>query len=454
MGWIAGLAGNYTRQLVTLGTTQLQFLITAFLFALPMKRRRNCAPRLAGCFLLWLALLWAAAVLRTHFPSMLTRLPVTILNIALGLPMLFICLDEDVFTVLTTWCASVAAEEIGATSYDFLMSAFGVDTSQSISFFGWENMDLDMLIFFAIHVLIYLAAYLILGRRRMQTNDRRSMKHMTLLVLASVALISVLSSLSSEYRAESGMLFIVSRVYGITFAFLILLIRAGIISQGQARSEILMMEQVMAEERKQYEHNQESINLINMRCHDLKHQLANLAGRLTDEEVKSLQEAMNIYDSTIKTGNEVLDVVLYENQLTCQKEQIQLSCLANGKALSFMRTRHIYALFSNALRNAIEAVRKVEDPQQRIISINVEDRADHVEISVINYYAGEISTADGKLSTTKADINHHGFGTMSMKYIADQYRGHMGIDARNGVFRLFVSIPKPKETAAGTTPKA
>lgn len=443
MGWIAGLAGNYTRQLVTLGTTQLQFLITAFLFALPMKKRRNCAPRLAGCFLLWLALLWAAAVLRTHFPSMLTRLPVTILNIALGLPMLFICLDEDVFTVLTTWCASVAAEEIGATSYDFLMSAFGVDTSQSISFFGWENMDLDMLIFFAIHVLIYLAAYLILGRRRMQTDDRRSMKHMTLLVLASVALISVLSSLSSEYRAESSMLFIVSRVYGITFAFLILLLRAGIISQGQARSEILMMEQVMAEERKQYEHNQESINLINMRCHDLKHQLANLAGRLTDEEVKSLQEAMNIYDSTIKTGNEVLDVVLYENQLTCQKEQIQLSCLANGKALSFMRTRHIYALFDNAVSNAIEAVRRLSDPEMKVISLNVGCKNGVVEIVVTNYFAGSVEFNDGLPSTTKENKNQHGFGSMSIRYIAEQYRGTMKAEAENGIYTLTVRLPVP-----------
>ena len=111
-----------------------------------------------------------------------------------------------------------------------------------------------------------------------------------------------------------------ARICSLVFALVILLIRSGIISQGQARTEISLMERVMAEERKQYEHNRESINLINMRCHDLKHQLANLSGRLTDEEVKSLQEAMNIYDSTIKTGNEVLDVVLYENQLACRKE--------------------------------------------------------------------------------------------------------------------------------------
>ena len=94
---------------------------------------------------------------------------------------------------------------------------------------------------------------------------------------------------------------------------------------------------------------------------------------------------------------------------------------------------------------SIEAVRRVEDPEQRIISIHVEDQGDHVEISVINYYAGEVAASGGAVETTKADVNHHGFGTMSMKYITEQYGGHMGVDARGGIFRLFITIPKPKD---------
>lgn len=38
---------------------------------------------------------------------------------------------------------------------------------------------------------------------------------------------------------------------------------------------------------------------------------------------------------------------------------ISFTSMADGECLSFMRTRHIYALFSNALDNAVEAVMRV-----------------------------------------------------------------------------------------------
>ena len=447
LGWIHQIAGDYVRQLITLGTTQIRFLAAALIFALPLKKKKGYPLRLLVCFLGWLVLLFGETVLRTKYAGVTTRLPVHMLNLLLSLPMLLFCVEEKPLTILNTWCAGLAAEEIASVAHELLLLSFGLDPSNVLSLFIHLDLDAQMLLFHLFHLGVYLALYVLLGRRRLETTDQKSLKHMTYLVVVSILFIGAISAFTYEYRDESSRLFVAARIYSLVFALVILLIRSGIISQGQARTEISLMERVMAEERKQYEHNRESINLINMRCHDLKHQLANLSGRLTDEEVKSLQEAMNIYDSTIKTGNEVLDVVLYENQLACRKEQIQLTCLANGKALSFMRTRHIYALFSNALRNAMEAVRKLDDPEQKIISIHVEDQGEQVEISVINYYNGEIQQGENGLDTTKNDPNHHGFGTMSMKYIAEQYGGRMGVDARNGIFRLLITLPKPKAEA-------
>ena len=440
---IANLAGNYTRQLFTVGMTQLQFWMAALLFAIPIQKRRPLWLRALAAVCVWLALMAPAVWMRTHWPDLVTRLPVMLINIGFTLPVLFLILDDQPFSVLSTWCAAVAAEEIVATVYDVLMAAFGIDTSAALLFFTTGDMGRDLLLYLLIRFLLTLSVYLIFGRRRLHSDDTRSMRQIALLSTTILILITLFAAFTQEHRGESLALFVVSRAYGLTLALLILLIRAGIVSQGQARTELAVMERVMSEERKQYEQNRENIALINMRCHDLKHQLANLAGRLTDEEVRSLQEAMNIYDSTIKTGNEVLDVVLYENQLACQRDQIQLSCLADGRALSFMRTRHIYALFSNALRNAMEAVRKVENPEQRIISMNVEDLGEEVAVTVSNYYAEEPDIRDGVASTSKHDVNRHGFGTMSMRYIAEQYRGKMGMEARGGIFRLYITLRKP-----------
>ena len=275
--------------------------------------------------------------------------------------------------------------------------------------------------------------------------DARARRYGMLLSLAALLILGILGGITSHYRDESTALYICARMFSLLIAVFILMTYSGIEFRSRSRQEMAAMEHILSEERKQYAQMKENIDIINMHCHDLKHQLAEFSGKLTDQEIVQLQEAMDIYDNNIRTGCEALDVALYVNQLACQKEGIQLSCLADGKALSFMRTRHVYALFSNILRNAMEAVRKLEDPDQRIISMHVEDCGDRVEISEINYFVGDIRQTADSLLTTKGDTNHHGFGTMSMKYIADQYHGHMGVDARNGIFRLLITIPKPKE---------
>lgn len=102
-------------------------------------------------------------------------------------------------------------------------------------------------------------------------------------------------------------------------------------------------------------------------------------------------------------------------------------------------------MFSNALQNAIEAVSKLDDPEKKNISITAEERNHQVEISVINYFSGDIGFVDGLPDTTKADKNHHGFGLQSMQYVASQYGGHMTAGRKGDVFMLNVRIPIPHD---------
>lgn len=208
------------------------------------------------------------------------------------------------------------------------------------------------------------------------------------------------------------------------------------------------MEQLLHEERKQYQSVKENIDIVNMKCHDLKHLLSNLSNKLTDQEIQTLQEAINIYDNNIKTGSEVLDVLLYEKQLVCQKEGITLTCMADGRALAFMRTSHVYSLFNNALGNALEAVQNITDPDMRIVDISVTRNGGDVEILITNYFKGERSIQDGlPAATTKENKNRHGFGTLSMKYITEQYGGTLETSIEGSVFSLRICIPIPKSAA-------
>ena len=223
----------------------------------------------------------------------------------------------------------------------------------------------------------------------------------------------------------------------------ILVLCNGIELQSYYRTRMTIMEQIVNHERKQYQQMKENIDIINMRCHDLKHQLDDFSGKLTNSEIESLRDAMNIYDRNIKTGSEVLDVVIYLSQLTCEKEGIELTCLADGSALEFMNTSHIYSLFNNAIGNALEAVRKLEDWQKRVVSVSVTECSGQVVIEVTNFFDGVLAQSGGRPRSTKRDTSRHGFGIMSMRYVAEQYGGFLSIQTQRDIFNLRISIPMP-----------
>ena len=105
-----------------------------------------------------------------------------------------------------------------------------------------------------------------------------------------------------------------------------------------------------------------------------------------------------------------------------------------------MRTRDIYTLFNNALSNAVEAVKKLEDPEKRVISLSVRKTGGHAEIELTNFFDGTTVQSGG---TTKQDAHRHGFGTMSMRYIAEEYGGSVSIQTQKDIFTLMIVIPLP-----------
>ena len=62
-----------------------------------------------------------------------------------------------------------------------------------------------------------------------------------------------------------------------------------------------------------------------------------------------------------------------------------------------------------------------------------------------NYFSGKLKDADGIPQTTKPDADRHGYGMMSMKYVAEQYGGSMEIETVNDLFVLRVVLPRAKK---------
>ena len=103
-----------------------------------------------------------------------------------------------------------------------------------------------------------------------------------------------------------------------------------------------------------------------------------------------------------------------------------------------MKTPHVYSLFNNALGNALEAVRKLPDPEKKIIDLRLAKAGSFAEITVTNYFDGTLPEGS---ATTKSDKVHHGLGMKSMIYTAGLYGGTLETQADGEVFELTCRIP-------------
>ena len=70
----------------------------------------------------------------------------------------------------------------------------------------------------------------------------------------------------------------------------------------------------------------------------------------------------------------------------------------------------LYTLFGNALDNAIEAVRKLESKEKRVIDIMLYERQSFLMLQIVNPMCGEVKFEDGLPLTTKAKNGYHGYG--------------------------------------------
>lgn len=197
----------------------------------------------------------------------------------------------------------------------------------------------------------------------------------------------------------------------------------------------------------QYQLSEETIGIINRKCHDLKHQIAGL--RLVtsqserDKSIAEIEQSVMIYDAAAQTGNRVLDTVLTEKSLLCERHRISWSCMAEGSLLDFLSPVDLYTLFGNALDNAIEGSIGVEDEEMRNVSVTIQRRLGAVFIQIENYFSGSLRSQDGRLLSTKPDSTDHGFGLQSISAIAARYGGAADVSAQDNIFCLSILIPLP-----------
>ena len=200
-------------------------------------------------------------------------------------------------------------------------------------------------------------------------------------------------------------------------------------------------------EQRRYEYDKQIHDAINIKCHDIRHQIAAIRAQATDDvyqaELKKIGKLVDIYDTAPHSQNAALDVVLAGKMLTCNNMNINITCMADGRRMEFMEDCDIYALFGNILDNAIEAASQVTEPEQRLITLTVENRENFLVVECENYFSGQLVFDDGLPLTTKSDTLNHGFGTHSIRALTEKYGGSVKLSTEGDIFDLSILIPIP-----------
>lgn len=303
------------------------------------------------------------------------------------------------------------------------------------------NYIYDAAMYALTRVAVYIPLYFLLIRKHFKTalysgNNRAKL----LLLIITVVVCIFLSRLSVDDTGRTLLAMIVQPLYSIMCGVLIIFVHFGLTANDSMHDQVAHISELLHQEREQYRLTKESIDIINEKCHDLKHQVARLREDGSERQIAQIENAIMIYDTNVKTGNDTLDVLLTQKKLQCEANKITLTCMANGDVIAFMDDMDIFSLFGNAISNAIESVSRIADPRRRQISLKVRRVGNLCSVHVENYYSGKIDFEEG-LPVTDKDKNYHGFGMRSMKRIVESYGGALNVTCTDELFILDIVMP-------------
>lgn len=422
-----------------------QLLISELVFLLNKPKRNHFSFRIVTGMVIYLllAVIWEILVIRIAGDSIL---PYALLYLGYALMssvLIWGCFDIKLMELVFILAGGYATEHM---CFAFSRISLYVLGYQYILYGGLAHLLITRYLFYIVGaVTIYFL--LIKGNKDQDSLEMVDVRiiFLTLILLMTAIIMSICWSQPSEYIGTL-MGEVICPAYSFLCSAFVLIMEYYILRENSMKREREIMEQLIQLSDSQQKSAKEVIDIINIKCHDLKHQIRALA-KMEDSKTRSdylqeVQEAVSIYDATYHTGCKALDYVLREKTLLFNEYQVQFSCMVDGEAIVFMTSADIYALMGNALDNALERVLQEED-DERIISLHIKSRGQMILIHLENRCSREPLFQDGLPVTDKEDKRNHGFGVRSIRYITEKYDGELLMHVKNGRFFLDILLPQP-----------
>lgn len=423
-----------------------ELVVAEVLFSSCLKRKKGFALRLIGVLLLCFGIAFA-------FPLVYNAIYCSFMFFFLFMVTVVVqklLFDDSWGNIVYCSVAAYTMQHLSYELYDFIIVLAGLNSGMPLGtygdgrFFAGQN-TLTAVIGLFVYGVVYWLIYQFFASKIHKWDVLKLKTPSVVTLVVVIVLIDIVFSAIVSYssgdvvnRTHIIMLYI----YNIVCCLFCFYILFELPLRKKFENEYETVNRLREQEREQYAISKENINLINLKCHDLRHQVRMIGtqSRISTEAMNEIEKIISIYDSSVKTGNGTLDVTLTEKSLLCNSQNIRFSCIADGKCLNFIDEADLYSFFGNILDNAIEAVSK-PDVQEKLISLSVKQTGGLISINEHNYYSGELDFESGLPLTTKQNKQYHGYGMKSIKNIVEKYGGEITVTAHGGVFNLNIIFP-------------
>ena len=178
--------------------------------------------------------------------------------------------------------------------------------------------------------------------------------------------------------------------------------------------------------------------------HEMRHHVAVLDEMLSAGEreraqnyARSLLDKVAALPSDAYSNDPIINVIVgrYLNEAKAMGITVAADIMTGD--WSPLKDDELCVLLTNMLENALEACCAMSENAERFIRFRLHSSEEHLTVSCCNSTDAILTiSADGNVTTTKMDTEHHGFGLPVMRQITEKHNGQLSFNCCEGCFTI------------------
>ena len=352
-------------------------------------------------------------------------------------------------------------------SIDFLSSGYFVEKEEAVEII-FRNAALNYVFVKMLHIVLFSILLYTAGRLLKNKNMELHIRELCYLLITPITGIlfgniifrllivvknNLIFQLYEQFPVFLGIMPVVAALFYMGILITILSYQKMIGLQEEKEKYFVEQQQVHAIQERMEEVEQFYHGIRQMK-HEMKNHLTNIKGLVRngsyediEQYIDQMDESMNVFELTIKTGNTVTDVIVNDKQKAAEKQGIQFQSEFSYPKSEGYNAYDIGVIINNLLQNALEACEKMAE-SKRYIYLSGRQKKKFYLIYVKNSFEGEVSfdtKTNLPLSTKGKDISLHGIGLSNVKREVDKYMGDVDIKVKKNEFNVTVLLQERRK---------